>query len=54
MYGVVIPVAALVLAHAMPGVVPRTKGQVDRTDLVVVAGLYVAVVGLPAWLPLIG
>jgi membrane protease YdiL (CAAX protease family) len=45
-YGVVVPVVALVLAYAMPGAVPRTAGRVDRTDLAVVAGLYGAVVVL--------
>jgi len=44
-YGLVVPLSALVLA-AIPGVVPRRTRSVDRQDLLVIGGLYLAVVGL--------
>ena len=44
-YGVLVPVSALVLA-AIPGTTPVVVRRSDRMDLVVVAALYGAVVGL--------
>jgi membrane protease YdiL (CAAX protease family) len=44
-YGLVVPLSALVLA-AIPGTVPRGTRSVDRRDLIVIGGLYLAVVGL--------
>lgn len=45
-YGLLVPLLALALALALPGALPRSRRRVDRTDLVVVGGLYAAVVGL--------
>jgi membrane protease YdiL (CAAX protease family) len=44
-YGVIVPATALILA-AVPGTVPRTERHRDNRELLVIAGLYVAVVGL--------
>jgi uncharacterized protein len=44
-YGVLVPVSALILA-AVPGATPVAVRRRDRQDLVVVAALYAAVVGL--------
>lgn len=46
LYGIVVPVAALVLVLLVPGRRPRTALHVDRLDLAVVAGLYLGVVAL--------
>jgi hypothetical protein len=45
-YGIVVPLAALVLAIALRSYRPNPNSQVDRLDLAVIAGLYLAVVGL--------
>jgi membrane protease YdiL (CAAX protease family) len=45
-YGLVIPLSALVIAVTVPGMVPSSRGRADRRDLLVIAALYAAVVGL--------
>jgi membrane protease YdiL (CAAX protease family) len=45
-YGIIVPLAALVLAIALRSYRPRPNSRVDRLDLAVIAGLYLAVVGL--------
>jgi len=45
-YGLVIPLSALVIAVTVPGMVPGSPGRADRRDLMVIAALYAAVVGL--------
>jgi membrane protease YdiL (CAAX protease family) len=44
-YGAIVPASALILA-AVPGTVPRTERHRNNRELLVIAGLYVAVVGL--------
>ena len=45
-YGIGVPLAALVLALVLPARRPRWDVRIDRLDLAAVAGLYVCVVGL--------
>jgi hypothetical protein len=46
LYGVAVPVAALAIALFVPGAMPGGTRRVDRQDLVVIAALYIGVVGL--------
>jgi membrane protease YdiL (CAAX protease family) len=45
LYRVIVPLSALAVA-LLPGMLPATKRLIDRTDLLVIAALYVGVVGL--------
>lgn len=45
-YGIIVPLAALVLAIVLQRYRPNPHSRVDRLDLAVIAGLYLAVVGL--------
>jgi membrane protease YdiL (CAAX protease family) len=46
LYGVIVPVAALAIALAVPGAMPKSTNSVDRQDLLVIAVLYISVVVL--------
>jgi membrane protease YdiL (CAAX protease family) len=46
LYGIVVPLAALMVALAVPPARPRATTGVDRGDLAVITGLYVGVVAL--------